>query len=339
MSSLRDLLSSARVLVVGDLMLDEYLVGAVSRISPEAPVPIVDVKERRYVLGGAGNVAANVRALGGDVSVLGICGNDDAGGRLRSLFTSAGIRDDAVIGLNRRTTTCKTRVVAGQQQIVRFDSEERSPLDDKATECLRARFRTLLDQAEVCIFSDYGKGVLSHQFCVSEIQFARKRDRRVIVDPKGLDFTKYRNCTLITPNIKETAQAGGVVIESDDQLNAAGKRILELLPGSAVLVTRGPEGMTLFRLGEGPFSIPTVAREVFDVVGAGDTVVAALAVSLAAGLPLEVCTQVANVAAGIAVGRHGTVAVSIDDLLSHPEISQLGLTLALPRDGGDDRTK
>jgi rfaE bifunctional protein kinase chain/domain len=334
MSNFRDLLSSARVLVVGDLMLDEYLVGAVSRISPEAPVPVVDVKERRYVLGGAGNVAANVRALGGQVSVLGVCGNDDAGGRLRSLFALAGIRDDSVIALNRRTTTCKTRVVAGQQQIVRFDSEERSPLDDKETECLRVRFRTLLDQAEVCIFSDYGKGVLSHEFCVSEIEFARGRGRHVIVDPKGVDFRKYRSCTLITPNKKEAAQAAGVVIESSDQLNAAGKRLLELLPGSAVLVTRGPEGMTLFRPGERPFSIPTVAREVFDVVGAGDTVAAALAVSLAGGLPLEVCTQVANVAAGIAVGRHGTVAVSINDLLSHPRVSQLCVTPTLPRDAG-----
>ena len=162
----------------------------------------------------------------------------------------------------------------------------------------------------------------------------------MIVDPKGLDFRKYRNCTLITPNIKEAAQAVGAVIESDDQLNEAGKRILELLPGSAVLVTRGSEGMALFRPGESPFSIPTVAREVFDVVGAGDTVVAALAVTLAAGLPLEVCTQVANIAAGIAVGRHGTVAVSIDELLSHPEVSQLPLSATRdPRPGDNQANK
>lgn len=313
----------AVVLVAGDLMLDEYLFGTVSRVSPEAPVPVLDVKRRRYVPGGAANVAANVRSLGATARLAGICGNDTAGETLRRVLAEAGIGDEFVMRVDSRVTTSKTRVVAGQQQIVRFDHEERAPLNGALADLFEATLEKSLDGAGVCILSDYGKGLLSSAVCAQILKNANTRQIPVIVDPKGLDYSKYRGCSLITPNLKEAGEAAGIAIECEHDLGEAAKRILALLPGAAVLVTRGADGMTLFRENHVPLTIATVAQEVFDVVGAGDTVVAALGVVLAAGLPLDTATRLANVAAGIAVGKHGTVAVTADELFSHAEITLL----------------
>ncbi|MGA8594669.1 MAG: D-glycero-beta-D-manno-heptose-7-phosphate kinase [Bryobacteraceae bacterium] len=323
MSDLRSCFARTTILVVGDLMLDEYVFGGVSRISPEAPVPVLDVKNRRYVPGGAANVAANLRSLGAHVRLAGAVGEDAAGGTLRSALLEAGIGDELLVPVRGRVTTAKTRVVAGQQQIVRFDSEERAPLHSASIEILKANVSAAAPVCTVCVLSDYGKGLLSAPVCNWLIECARAHKLKVIVDPKGLDFSKYRGCTLITPNLNEAAQASGVPIESERDLFEAGDQLLSLLPGTSVLVTRGSEGMTLFRQGKPPLAVAAAAREVFDVVGAGDTAAAALSVSVAAGLTLETATRLANIAAGIAVGRHGTVTVSIDDLLAHTDVKQL----------------
>jgi rfaE bifunctional protein kinase chain/domain len=323
MNDLRSCFARTTVLVIGDLMLDEYLFGNVSRISPEAPVPVLDVKSRRYVPGGAGNVAANLRSLGAHVRLAGSVGDDAAGGTLRELLLAAGIGDELLVRVRGRVTTAKTRVVAGQQQIVRFDSEERTPLDTASIEILKANVRTAAPASNVCVLSDYGKGLLSSSFCTWLIEYASGLGLKIIVDPKGIDFSKYRGCGIITPNVKETGEAAGIPVESEPQLFDAASRLLSLLPGTSVLVTRGTEGMTLFRQGEAPLTVAAAAREVFDVVGAGDTAVAVLSISVAAGLALETAMRLANIAAGIAVGRHGTVAVSVDELLNHADVRQL----------------
>lgn len=324
MDDLRSRFAKTAVLVAGDVMLDEYVFGSVNRISPEAPVPILEVKSRRFVPGGAANVAANVRALGGTPRLAGAHGDDAGGTALRRVLAETGIGDELLISPAGRVTTTKTRVVAGQQQIVRFDMEDRTALDFEAEAALAGKITAgLAPPVGACVLSDYGKGLLSASLCADVLKASLARGVTVIVDPKGTDYTKYRGCSLITPNLKEAGQSSGIAIESERDLFEAGKRLLALLPGTAVLVTRGPDGMTLFREGQAPLTIPTAAQEVFDVVGAGDTVVATLSVSLAAGLGLGAATRLANLAAGIAVGRHGTVAVSIDELLIHPTVEQL----------------
>ncbi len=319
MNAIAERFSRVRVLVVGDVMLDEYLFGAASRISPEAPVPVVEIQSRRYVPGGAGNVAANIASLGAGAKILGVCGTDDAAQVLRSALQLGRVDPAGLISLESRPTTHKTRVVAGQQQIVRLDTEERSPVASDGQRFLLERFEAMLDTADICVFSDYGKGVLSEEFCREAIQLAQERKKPILADPKGLDFEKYLGCTLITPNQNEACQAANLRNEESQQVMAAGARLLEKMPGSAILITRGPEGMTLFREARPPLTITTVARTVFDVVGAGDTAIATLSVSLAAGFDFETSIRLANAAAGIAVARHGTVAVTLKELLDLAE--------------------
>jgi D-beta-D-heptose 7-phosphate kinase/D-beta-D-heptose 1-phosphate adenosyltransferase len=308
------------IVVAGDVMLDEYLLGAASRISPEAPVPVVEIKERRYVAGGAANVAANVVSLGGRCTLVGICGQDKAGDSLRAILDGNGVGGAGLLSVPGRPTTCKSRVVAGQQQIVRFDVEEREALPEEINRELCRRLEHCLSNADICVLSDYGKGVLSHGICRRIIELAKDRSVPVLADPKGLRFEKYHGCALITPNQREVARFTGILTETEADVIAAGNSLLASLPGSAVLVTRGPDGMTLFREGQAPMTIPTVARNVYDVVGAGDTVMAALSVSLGAGLAFPEAMHIANIAAGIAVGKQGTVAVTFEELVNHPEL-------------------
>jgi D-beta-D-heptose 7-phosphate kinase/D-beta-D-heptose 1-phosphate adenosyltransferase len=322
MQDLPNRFRSVQVLVAGDLMLDEYLTGTVRRISPEAPVPVVDVSDRKYVAGGAANVAANVLSLGAQVHLIGVCGQDRAGDVLRELLAGIGIDTSTLVLCPDRPTTSKIRVMAGQQQIVRVDTEDRSALPAAYRAELQANFAALLDTCDICIFSDYGKGAVSTEFCRSALAQAQARDRRVLVDPKGLDYTKYTGCSLIKPNLTEAGHAANIAIDSEAGLFEAGMKLLRQLPGSSVMVTRGPDGMTLFEPGEAPITVPTIAQQVFDVVGAGDTAMAALAIALAAGLSMREAMRLANVAAGIAVGKHGTVAVSLDELLQHCEIPE-----------------
>jgi rfaE bifunctional protein kinase chain/domain len=323
MTFLRSHFGRVRVLVVGDVMLDEYLFGAAGRISPEAPVPVVEIKDRRYVAGGAANVAANVVSLGGQCSLVGVCGQDKPGDSLRAILDETGVGGSGLLRVPGRATTCKTRVVAGQQQIVRFDVEERAGLPEEASRELCERLEDCLGSSDICVLSDYGKGVLSHGVCRKIIELAKERSVPVLADPKGLRFEKYHGCALITPNQKEAGRFTGIVAETEEDVITAGNRLLASLPGSAVLVTRGSDGMTLFREGQAPVTIPTVARHVYDVVGAGDTVMAALSVSLGAGLDFPESMQIANIAAGIAVGKQGTVAVTLDEVLNHPDVVTL----------------
>lgn len=321
--AIRDRFRRVRVLVVGDVMLDEYLLGAVNRISPEAPVPVVEIKDRQYVAGGAGNVAANVVSLAAGCRLVALCGKDDAADTLHSALGQKGVETAGVVCVEGRPTTRKTRVVAGQQQIVRFDVEERSALSAEAQAELCRQVTAELQHADICILSDYGKGVLLPFVCRTAMAVAKERKVPVLVDPKGRRFEKYQGCTLITPNLGEASRFTGITIEREEDVLGAGRQLLQALPGSAVLITRGADGMTLFRENEPAMTIPTVARNVYDVVGAGDTAMAALSVALGAGFDFHISMHLANIAAGIAVGKHGTVAVLLEDVLTHPALGRL----------------
>jgi rfaE bifunctional protein kinase chain/domain len=315
MDNLRESFRVANVLVVGDVMLDEYVIGAVSRISPEAPVPVLDVRSRYYSAGGAANVAMNVASLGASVWLAGVTGNDSAGISLRQVLRANHISDQYLVKDSERGTISKTRIMAGQQQICRIDHEER---DDMAPELLAKLLEGVtaaIAKCSVVVLSDYAKGTLSEACCHQIIEQAYEAGKRIIVDPKSKSFLKYLGCDLITPNQHEAADACGIAIHSEETLNQAGEKLLKQIPGAAILITRGPDGMALFQPGaKTPVTIPTEARKVFDVVGAGDTVVATLAVALASGVPLAEAVRLANLAAGIVVEKPGTATVTFDEL-------------------------
>jgi len=310
-------------------MLDAYVSGAASRISPEAPVPVVDVARRRYVAGGAANVAANLRSLGATVFIAGVTGVDDSGVRLRQELELIGIKTEALVEDAARVTTTKTRVTAAGQQIVRFDDEDRSPLSDALFAELTARCAAALDEADVCVISDYAKGVVDERLCRWLIGEALRRKLPVVVDPKSRDLSRYRGATLITPNLKETAIAAGEPIVTPQDLGRVAGMLLDTIAPSALLVTQGEGGMSLFAgsgySGQGfekhdPVRhLPALVNEVADVTGAGDTVVAALAISLGMRLSLFEAAEIANIAAGVAVSHHGTWAVKANELLAYAE--------------------
>jgi D-beta-D-heptose 7-phosphate kinase/D-beta-D-heptose 1-phosphate adenosyltransferase len=313
MANLKEQFSGARVLVVGDAMLDEYVIGAVSRISPEAPVPVLDVRSRYHSAGGAANVAMNLASLGATVYLVALVGDDPAGAALRALLRGHSIADDYLVVAADRGTISKTRIVAGQQQICRIDHEQRSAVPDEVCAKLVASAASAMERCHVAVLSDYAKGVLTPATCAAII--GQARSKQIVVDPKSNDFRKYAGCTLITPNLHEAATAAGMPIESEDDLRRAGAYLLGQLPGASVLITRGPDGMALFEAGHTePVSIPTFARKVFDVVGAGDTVVATLAAALAAKIPIREAIRLANVAAGIVVEKPGTATVTTDEI-------------------------
>lgn len=308
--------SSVRVLVVGDCMLDAYVTGKASRISPEAPVPVVNVGRRRYVPGGAANVAANARAMGAAVSLAGVVGSDDSNLRLRTALNETAIDNSLLVTDSSRSTTTKTRITAGGQQIVRFDDEDSSPLAPAIVEELRNGISIALASCNVCVISDYMKGVVREDLCTWLIGEANLRQVAVVVDPKALDFARYRGATVITPNLRETAAAAHTQIDSQTDLENAASRLLSAIGPSALLVTRGEDGMSLFIPGQPEHHLPAIVNEVADVTGAGDTVVAALAIALGAGFDLAEAAAIANVAAGVAVSHHGTWAVRTEELLA-----------------------
>jgi rfaE bifunctional protein kinase chain/domain len=317
MASLSDRFLSADVLVVGDVMLDEYIIGAVSRICPEAPVPVLDVRSRHSSAGGAANVAVNIAGLGARVQLIGLTGRDAAGDTLRQLLGRHSIPDRGLVYAEDRGTSSKTRIVAGQQQICRIDHEDTADATGALLRRLIEATTELMAGCSVIVLSDYAKGALTQEFCDVVIALARERKKPVIVDPKSRDFRKYRGCSVITPNLAEAALATRVSVDSEQSLNHAGEALIQQLPGTSVLITRGADGMTLFEDGSEPVSIPAIARKVFDVVGAGDTVVAILAVALAGGLPLREAAIWANIGAGIVVEKPGTAAIGLQELLSH----------------------
>jgi rfaE bifunctional protein kinase chain/domain len=307
----RKRIAASRVLVVGDVMLDRYWFGEVERISPEAPVPVVHVARQEDRLGGAANVAKNVAALGGKVGLLSVVGHDEPGERVAALLDESGIASH----LHRDTklpTTIKLRVIGRQQQLVRVDFEDvpsREVLADKLEQ-----FAMLLASYDIVILSDYGKGGLTH--IGRMIEAARREGKRVLIDPKGDDYARYEGASILTPNRAELRQVIGRWLDEDDLAVRAG-RLIEQLDLEALLLTRAEEGMTLFQRKAGKIArhdVPAQAREVFDVTGAGDTVIATLAAVLAAGVPMRDAVDVANRAGGIVVGKFGTSVVTPEEL-------------------------
>jgi D-beta-D-heptose 7-phosphate kinase/D-beta-D-heptose 1-phosphate adenosyltransferase len=323
-------LPSAGVLVVGDVMLDSYVSGSASRISPEAPVPIVGVTRRLYVPGGAANVAANIAALGSNVSLAGVTGVDDSAVRLRTELARIGIDSDALIEDTARPTTTKTRITAAGQQIVRFDEEHRGPLPEAVESLLRSRCEDRLAQVDACVISDYAKGVVGDGFCHWLIAEAARRGKPVVVDPKSRDLARYGGATVVTPNLKETASASGIPVETSLDLDHAVELLIPRIAPSSLLVTRGEDGMSLFEPGRIGRHLPALRNEVADVTGAGDTVVAVLAIALGMGFDLPDSACIANIAAAIAVSHHGTWAVCRDELAqisAHLDLSRLAAVL------------
>lgn len=305
-----------RVLVLGDIMLDEFIWGRVGRISPEAPVPVVQVTGESFHLGGAGNVAANVRSLGGTPSLAGVIGRDDAGRRIEESLGDAGIASCLEISETGRPTTVKTRVIAHSQQVVRTDREEASDLPAQTEAALIEAVRRELPSAEALVISDYQKGAVTAPLLRKVLPLARRRRVPVLVDPKRRHFRLYRGVTLVTPNQVETEQATGIPLDGEEALVAAGRRILALLACRAALVTRGEHGMSLFERGEQPVHVPATAREVFDVTGAGDSVIATMALAIAAGATLPQAAALANCAAGVVVGKVGTAQATPQEVLA-----------------------
>ena len=299
--------SKTRLLVVGDVMLDRYWFGDTNRISPEAPVPVVQVGKIDERLGGAANVARNVAALGAQTTILGIAGDDESGKRVMDLLKASGV--DSQLEIDAKVPTIvKLRVIARQQQLIRLDFEE-AP-SEKALAHKLERFEKLVDSADVVILSDYGKGALGQVTLM--IEQARAQKKVILVDPKGEDYEKYRGATVLTPNRSELRQVIGQWTSEED-LTRRAQELRRSLNLQALLLTRSEEGMSLFTE-QGVSHVKAQAREVFDVSGAGDTVIATLAVALAAGWPIEKAMALANRAGGIVVGKLGTATVTSEEL-------------------------
>ena len=302
------------VLIVGDVMLDEYLWGAVRRISPEAPVPVVELQKRSHVPGGAANTAANVAGLRGVAHLFGVVGADEAGQNLRAALLARGISAEGLLIDEGRPTTTKTRIIAHSQQVVRVDHEQRQPL----LAALEARLLGMIDdrlpEAAACILADYAKGIVSGTLAQHLIRRAGALGKPVIVDPKGSDFSRYRGATVVKPNLHEASLFLQREVSTTEDVLEAGQRLLDFLGGAGVLVTRGAAGMSLFEKGKEPLHVPAQAREVYDVTGAGDTVASVLTMALTAGANLEQAARLASRAAAITVARMGTTAVRLEDL-------------------------
>lgn len=305
---------SLKILVLGDFMLDHFVMGRVDRISPEAPVPIVDVDAEMFHLGGAGNVVMNGKTLGAQMIPLGVIGNDWAGERIRELFLKEQLPSDGLISSDR-PTTLKTRILAHQQQVVRVDREERTPIPDEIQNQLANQFLEVIDSMDGVIISDYAKGTLTPSLLAKILPEARERDKLVCLDPKTRHFSSYTPVTVITPNQAEASSLLGYPIISEQDLTDAAQRILKQIDCKALLITRGDKGMALFTNGELKV-VPTKAREVYDVTGAGDTVVTTICLALAAGAEMIEAVELANAAAGIVVGKIGTATVTTSELLT-----------------------
>jgi D-beta-D-heptose 7-phosphate kinase/D-beta-D-heptose 1-phosphate adenosyltransferase len=301
-------------------MLDEFIWGSVRRISPEAPVPVVEVDRQTVALGGAGNVVSNLVALGAVTTPVGVLGDDLDAERLRGAFDDLRVSTIGLVADPARPTTVKTRIIAHNQQVVRADRESRARIGAVIEHRLAERFYEQIDGADAVVVSDYGKGLLTPGLLAQALGAARERGLIVCLDPKMRSFAHYQPVTVITPNNQEASDASGITIEDEQSLTEAGRKLLRSIDTTAVLITRGEEGMALFT-GDGPEGaevtrIPTVAREVYDVTGAGDTVIATLALALGSGASLEEAAVLANHAAGVVVGKVGTASLTRDELIA-----------------------
>ncbi len=304
-----------KIAVLGDVMLDEFIWGDVSRISPEAPVPVVDIQRESALLGGAANVLANLLALGARANVVGVVGKDFAGGRVRAALREAGAQiDDLLIEDSSRPTTIKTRIIAHNQMVVRADRERRAPLDEQTEELVIKAVAAALAGADALVVSDYDKGVVTPRVLAEVLPLAYRRIP-VLIDPKPRNFDRYRPATLITPNHHEALRLTNIEEDSDKGLGRAAQLIRARLGCDAVLVTRGARGLMLLDGDREAVYVPTTAREVYDVTGAGDTVIATLAAALSAGASVLEAAILANHAAGIVVGKLGTATATPEEIL------------------------
>ena len=307
--------NQTHLLVIGDLMIDEYLRGEVDHISPEAPVPVVAIKSQDYTLGGSGNVANNLIALGAKVSVLGVIGKGRDGTLLLSKLDALGANTQGIMQEPGRHTTKKTRIIAEHQQVLRIDRETKREISAPTFKNIIRSAEKIIPDVDVVLISDYGKGLINRAMIKDLVQIAKKHNKTTIADPKGLDFTKYAGVNLLTPNKKEASLASAVEITNTKTLEEAGQVLLDKSNIDKLLITCGKDGMVLFEKNRKPSKTATKAREVYDVSGAGDTVLAVLGLGIAAGLPIKTAVSLANTAAGIVVGKVGTAAVTQKELL------------------------
>ena len=306
-------LPAQRLAVIGDIMVDRFLWGRCDRISPEAPVPVVRLEREELKLGGAANVAANLRALGVEVSLIGICGADATATALRELLADLGVAGEGLVELEERPTTVKTRIIAQHQQVVRADLEDDRPLAAAEAEKVLARLHSL-GPFDGIVISDYGKGLLTDPVLAAVIGYGRQDGGVVVVDPKKGDFSQYRGVTSLTPNQREAERACALPVTDLASLEHAGRQLRRRTGADCVMITRGEHGMALFEPDGVEYHLPTEATEVFDVTGAGDTVIAVYTAALCAGADFRVAAGLANHAAGLAVREVGTVAVSRQQL-------------------------
>jgi rfaE bifunctional protein kinase chain/domain len=309
-------MSDRSIVVLGDVMLDEFVWGDVTRISPEAPVPVVDIRRESVHLGGAANVLANVIALGGSGCVVGVVGNDVAGERIKTTLREVSPQTDEYLAVDdSRPSTTKTRIIAHSQLVVRADREDRKPINGKVEQRIIESLRKAIQSANAFVVSDYDKGVVTPRILGQVLQLAYEKVP-VLIDPKIRNFSYYRPASLITPNHFEALRMTNLEQDSDEGLHQAARLIQEKLGCDAVLITRGQRGIMLLERGQDPVFVETAAREVYDVTGAGDTVIATLAAALAAGASTLEAANLANHAAGIVVGKVGTATASGEELLA-----------------------
>ena len=303
-----------RIAVIGDLMLDEWYWGNVRRISPEAPVPVVEVRDHTYTLGGAGNVANNLAALGAKVSVFGVIGDDEAGKRILELFRALGVDVRGVVRATARPTTQKMRIVAHNQQVVRADRESTVPIDARMLASIRRALGSLDGSLDGVVISDYGKGLVGAPLIKAVRAFKRKCV--ITADPKPQNISAFEGVDCIAPNAAEAESASGVVVRTEADLARAARILMARTKAKHVLITRGEHGMTLFSGPGRPLWVPAMARQVYDVSGAGDTVMSTLTLALAAGAPIERAVTLANVAAGVVVEKLGTATATPEEILT-----------------------
>ena len=322
------------ILVIGDLMVDHYLYGKVDRISPEAPVQVVDVKREEILMGGAGNVINNLLSLGAKVGVCSVIGDDEGGEFLHKRLGQKGVVKEGLVTQKGRKTSHKSRVIASHQQIVRIDKEDKEDISKESSDTILLRAKIVMPFYDGVVLSDYGKGVLTKELTKDLIDLAKSQGKKVLVDPKGSDYTKYKGATLLTPNKKEAYEATGIEIKDDDSLKKALKKLKEDIELKYSVITLSEDGIAL--LDEDFEKIPTVAKDVFDVTGAGDTVIAAIAISLVEGKSIKEAIEFANKAAAVAVSHVGCYAVKKEEIDSFDKdkkiVSLDELLKILPKD-------
>ncbi len=305
--------SKIKVAVFGDLMIDHYLIGTTDRISPEAPIPVINVQREEFRVGGAGNVVNNLIALGADVSIFSSIGKDRNGEQLLKLLNSIGADITGIEQIENRKTTIKSRVLSHSQQMIRFDSEDREDIDDEVVDKILTNFKKYILNFDIVLISDYGKGVISESLSQKVISISKSHNLKVIIDPKGEDYSKYKGAFLVKPNRKEAQEA----IQNINSIDKIGLELIKRFQFENVIITLSEDGMKLFNQDKKIEHFPTEAREIFDVTGAGDTVLASLGVAIAVGVDLKKSIYFANLASAIVIGKIGTSTVSLNEIANY----------------------